>query len=165
VAWADTTRVAGLIRAARDSLGADLVVAYVHAGLEYIPVPPLEVVATFRALARSGADAVIGHHPHVPQGLEYVDGRPVLYSLGNFVFRQPQRWTNRGLMAELVLAPGAAPRLSLAPLAAGYTPRFLSGADSAAVMAHVDSISRRIGLPRTGPRRNVARPSPPTTRP
>lgn len=185
IAWADTVRAAERFRAVRDSVGADLVIAYVHAGMEYRPVPEPDVVLRFRGLIRAGADAVIGHHPHVPQGVEYIDGKPIVYSLGNFVFKQGQPWTNRALWADLVVAPGApggtacAPgaacevrpvtRLTLLPLAVGYTPQFLTGRDSAAVMAHLDSISRRIPahprLPNPRPRRNVARPSPPGTRP
>jgi len=189
VAWADTVRAAERFRAARDSVGADLVIAFVHAGLEYRPVPEPDVVIRFRALIRAGADAVIGHHPHVPQGIEYLDGKPIVYSLGNFVFKQGQPWTNRGLWVDLVLVPdnresaignrqsGPSPvssdcrlpiadcRLLVSPLAVGYTPTFLTGRDSAAVMAHVDSISSRIParprLPNPRPRRNVAHPQTP----
>jgi len=190
VAWADTLRAAERFRAVRDSVGADLVIAFVHAGMEYRPVPEPDVVIRFRALVRAGADAVIGHHPHVPQGIEYLDGKPIAYSLGNFVFKQGQPWTNRGLWADLVLIPrqsgignresGLPPstsdcrlpiadcRLLISPLAVGYTPTFLTGRDSAAVMAHVDSISARIParprLPNPRPRRNVAHPrTPPGT--
>jgi len=66
----------------------DFVIAVGHAGLEYVPVPPPYVVEAYRALAEAGADCVIGHHPHVPQGLEVRGGRLVAYSLGNFVFYQ-----------------------------------------------------------------------------
>jgi poly-gamma-glutamate capsule biosynthesis protein CapA/YwtB (metallophosphatase superfamily) len=66
----------------------DLVIAVGHAGLEYIPFPPPYVVEAYRALAEAGADCVVGHHPHVPQGLEIWDGRLIAYSLGNFVFYQ-----------------------------------------------------------------------------
>ena len=37
---------------------------------------------------RAQSDAIIGHHPHVPQGVEWYEGRPILHSLGNFVFLQ-----------------------------------------------------------------------------
>jgi poly-gamma-glutamate synthesis protein (capsule biosynthesis protein) len=45
-------------------------------------------VAAFRALVEAGADCVVGHHPHVPQGMERWRGRPIVYSLGNFAFYQ-----------------------------------------------------------------------------
>ena len=59
-----------------------------HCGLEYIPYPPNYIVSAFRSLADAGADCVIGHHPHVPQGIEWYHGKPIAYSLGNFVFYQ-----------------------------------------------------------------------------
>jgi poly-gamma-glutamate capsule biosynthesis protein CapA/YwtB (metallophosphatase superfamily) len=67
----------------------DFVIAVGHAGLEYIPFPPPYVVRAFRGLVEAGADCVIGHHPHVPQGLEDRRGRLIAYSLGNFAFYQP----------------------------------------------------------------------------
>jgi len=39
-----------------------------------------------RALIEAGADAVVGHHPHVLHGIEVINGRPIFYSLGNFLF-------------------------------------------------------------------------------
>lgn len=182
VAWADTLRAAERFRAARDSAHADIVIAYIHAGLEYKPVPEPDVVIRFRALIRAGADAVIGHHPHVPQGIEYLNGKPIVYSLGNFVFKQGQPWTGRGLWAELTftegpgatglgpgnrgsgprpVAHGPQPRLLILPIVAGYAPAFATGDDSARVMVHVDSISRRIParpfIPQPHPRRRVRR--------
>jgi poly-gamma-glutamate capsule biosynthesis protein CapA/YwtB (metallophosphatase superfamily) len=82
-------RVAGEVRRAKAN--GDLVIAVGHAGLEYIPFPPPYVVAAFRALSDAGADAVVGHHPHVPQGLEMRRGRLIAYSLGNFAFFQTPR--------------------------------------------------------------------------
>jgi len=72
------------IRRAR--LSADVVIAMVHGGNEYNPFPTPQKVATYRAFAEAGASAVIGTHPHVPQGGEVHRGVPILYSLGNFVF-------------------------------------------------------------------------------
>jgi hypothetical protein len=80
-------RLAGEVRRAKAR--GDFVIAIGHAGLEYVPVPPPYVVSAFRALADAGADCVVGHHPHVPQGLETRRGRLIAYSLGNFVFFQP----------------------------------------------------------------------------
>jgi poly-gamma-glutamate capsule biosynthesis protein CapA/YwtB (metallophosphatase superfamily) len=82
----DPARTAGLIRSCKKRGGCVLVIG--HCGLEYIPYPPPYVVAAFRAMIDAGADCVIGHHPHVPQGIEWYRGRPIAYSLGNFVFYQ-----------------------------------------------------------------------------
>jgi poly-gamma-glutamate synthesis protein (capsule biosynthesis protein) len=64
------------------------VIVIAHCGLEYIPYPPPYVAAAFRRMVDAGADCVIGHHPHVPQGIEWYGARPIIYSLGNFVFYQ-----------------------------------------------------------------------------
>jgi hypothetical protein len=166
VAWADTLRFRRAARAARDSLGADLVLVSVHQGLEYKAVPRPEDVAVLRGLARAGADVVVGHHPHVPQGIEWLAGKPILYSLGNFVFLQNSPWTRAGLWADLTFVPGQPPRLAVRPIVAGNTPRFAVGADSAATLQHLAGISARLdSLPPARPRRNVARPRPRTGTP
>ena len=79
-------RMAEQVRIAKKR--GDFVIAIGHAGLEYVPFPPPYVVAAFRALSDAGADCVVGHHPHVPQGLEMRRGRLIAYSLGNFAFFQ-----------------------------------------------------------------------------
>ena len=79
--------IAGRVRRAKKR--GDFVVVVAHAGLEYTPFPPPYVVEAFRALSEAGADCVVGHHPHVAQGLELRSGRLIVYSLGNFVFWQP----------------------------------------------------------------------------
>ncbi len=63
-----------------------VVVVVFHGGREHVPVPPPYVVRDLRAIARMGADVVLGHHPHVPQGFEVHHGVPIAYSLGNFAF-------------------------------------------------------------------------------
>jgi poly-gamma-glutamate synthesis protein (capsule biosynthesis protein) len=83
----DIPLAAAQTRALKKIGGVVIVVA--HCGLEYVPFPPPYVVAAFRSLVEAGADCVIGHHPHVPQGIEWWQGRPLFYSLGNFVFHQP----------------------------------------------------------------------------
>ncbi len=83
----DVARVTDLVR--RGKRRGGVVIAIGHCGLEYVPFPPTYVVEAFRAVADAGADVVIGHHPHVPQGIELRNGTPIVYSLGNFAFYQP----------------------------------------------------------------------------
>jgi poly-gamma-glutamate capsule biosynthesis protein CapA/YwtB (metallophosphatase superfamily) len=82
----DLERTRAQIRQAKNRGSCVLVIA--HCGLEYIPFPPAYIVSAFRSLVDAGADCVIGHHPHVPQGIEWRRGKPIAYSLGNFVFYQ-----------------------------------------------------------------------------
>jgi poly-gamma-glutamate synthesis protein (capsule biosynthesis protein) len=79
----------GIVDRVRDRKDdGSFVIVIAHCGLEYIPFPPPYVVSAFRTLVDAGAGCVVGHHPHVPQGIEWYQGRPIVYSLGNFVFYQ-----------------------------------------------------------------------------
>ena len=70
-----------------------------HDGIEYIDVPLPETIARYRDFIDYGADGVIGTHPHCPQGWETYKGKPIFYSLGNFLFNSKEgydyRATNR----------------------------------------------------------------------
>ncbi|MBR5656480.1 MAG: CapA family protein [Prevotella sp.] len=70
-----------------------------HDGIEYIDIPLPETIARYRDFIDWGADAVIGTHPHCPQGWEEYKGKPIFYSLGNFLFNSKEgydyRATNR----------------------------------------------------------------------
>jgi poly-gamma-glutamate synthesis protein (capsule biosynthesis protein) len=60
-------------------------VVYLHWGLEYQRVPQQWQRKLAKELIIDGADAIIGHHPHVSQTIEFINGKPVIYSLGNFI--------------------------------------------------------------------------------
>ena len=84
----DQDRLVRQIAALRDHV--DVLIAIVHAGREWVPVPPPYIHHTYRALVEAGADLVVGHHPHVSQGIEIHQGRPIVYSLGNFALWTPR---------------------------------------------------------------------------
>lgn len=58
----------------------------VHWGVPYERQPTEQDRAKARQFIELGADAVIGHHPHILQPIEIYKGRPILYSVGNFAF-------------------------------------------------------------------------------
>lgn len=64
----------------------DLVIVFIHWGDEYADAPALHQRRQARALLDRGADLVVGHHPHVLQGIERHGTGAVAYSLGNFLF-------------------------------------------------------------------------------
>jgi len=97
----------------------DAIIAVAHCGLEYVPFAPSYVIQAFKAVAEAGADAVIGHHPHVPQGVFIHEGTPICCSLGNFIFYQPTRfhWRKLGYMVDLKLAEKGLAGLEIIPYA------------------------------------------------
>ena len=82
-------RVVAQVRELNSQVNATIVVC--HGGVEYIPYPPPYLAAAFQRIADAGADLIIGHHPHVPQGVHIRNHVPICYSLGNFVFFQHTR--------------------------------------------------------------------------
>lgn len=65
----------------------DFLVILNHGGVEYMDMPLPEWRILYRKWIDWGADAVIASHPHVPQGYEIYQGKPICYSLGNFCFQ------------------------------------------------------------------------------
>jgi poly-gamma-glutamate capsule biosynthesis protein CapA/YwtB (metallophosphatase superfamily) len=108
---------------------ADFVVVSYHGGNEYIDRPPGIVKRDFKIIAEAGADLVVGTHPHYVQGIEWCNKTLLMYSLGNFVFYQPQlEWTQMGLGVEFVLARHDSAvtidRVRLMAVRAGLQPAF-----------------------------------------
>lgn len=97
IAWLVESDVLADVRRLRTKQQADIVIPYLHWGeeLESGPTPAQQAFA--RRLIDAGADAVVGGHPHVTQTVEVYRGRPIIYSLGNFVFDydpgDPEVWS------------------------------------------------------------------------
>ena len=86
----------------------DLIFVSLHWGEEYQLQSNVGQQRIARALIDVGADAVIGHHPHVIQEVEEYNGGWIFYSLGNFIFDQyfsPE--TMEGLVASVTVQDGA----------------------------------------------------------
>lgn len=83
----DLEAIAAEVR--RASATADHTIVSIHCHEEAAgdrETPPTFLVAFAHAMIDAGADAVVGHGPHVLRGIELYRGRPILYSLGNFLF-------------------------------------------------------------------------------
>jgi Bacterial capsule synthesis protein PGA_cap len=85
-AWSEDEQVRLDIKRARLQYGADLVIPFMHWGLEHQPLASSRQRQLARLMIDAGADAVVGAHPHVTQDVEQYKGRPIIYSLGNFAF-------------------------------------------------------------------------------
>lgn len=65
---------------------ADFIIVSVHAGKEFQHFPSPWIQDLYRRYISFGADVIIGHHPHIPQGIEHYKGGIIAYSLGDFMF-------------------------------------------------------------------------------
>ena len=102
-AWAVGPQIEADIKAARTLYHADLVIPFMHWGLQYVPENKSQRKLA-HLMIRAGADAVIGSHPHVTQAVEYYHGKLIIYSLGNFVFNGFDEGPSRvGWLARLRL--------------------------------------------------------------
>jgi len=103
--------------AAARAAGADLVIPFFHWSAEYVAVPSVSMRRMAHQAIDAGAAMVIGSHPHGVQATEWYKGKPILYSLGNFVFDQD--WsteTKQGMFTELVVRDKKVARVRLVPV-------------------------------------------------
>ena len=133
------------IRKARSS--ADYVVVSFHWGAERAVHPKPYQTETARRAVDAGADLVIGHHPHVLQGVERYRGGLILYSLGNFAFGSLSRHADASVMARVVL-DGGVREVELIPLNVRNTevrfqPNFLKGKRGREVISRINLLSRQ----------------------
>ncbi len=119
----DPQRMAAAVAVAAEQ--ADLVIATVHWGEEGSLEPRPEDRVKAEAMIAAGADVVFGHHAHRLQPLEVVDGAPVFWNLGNFVWPRLSQAGATTAVAEYVIAPEGTVTACLVPfeIDATGTPR------------------------------------------
>ena len=140
------------VKAARAK--ADVVIPFFHWGREGHGEPEPYQVELAHAAIDAGAAAVIGSHPHVLQGMEQYQGRPILYSLGNFVFGGNWNPTDkRTALVELTFdKKGYQSALVLPAFSDDYPkspvqPYLAEGDEAAAGLAHLRELSQGFKQP------------------
>jgi poly-gamma-glutamate synthesis protein (capsule biosynthesis protein) len=84
----DVTEIAAVVKNASRLADYTLVTIHAHEGLPQNRAMPAQFLATFaRAMIDAGADLFVGHGPHVLRGIEMYNGKPIMYSLGDFIFQ------------------------------------------------------------------------------
>ena len=104
------------IRQFRKDNPQSIIVVYPHWGWEYIEEPHKGQIENARRLIDAGANAIIGHHPHVVQTVEEYNEGIIFYSLGNFIFDQYYPGTDKGLAVQLVFGKGKIEQINLFPI-------------------------------------------------
>jgi poly-gamma-glutamate synthesis protein (capsule biosynthesis protein) len=88
VAWSEDQQVMEDIQTARRIHRADLVIPVMHWGWENERTANPRQRQLAKLMIDAGADAVIGGHPHVTQDVSVYKGKPIIYSVGNFVMKE-----------------------------------------------------------------------------
>jgi poly-gamma-glutamate synthesis protein (capsule biosynthesis protein) len=99
---------------------SELQIVYIHWGNEYELVHSRAQTLLATELVSLGADLIVGHHPHVVQDIDIIDGVVVFYSLGNYIFDQ---YFEQNVMEGLVLTLDLTqePLVSLLPVASSIS--------------------------------------------
>ncbi len=121
----------------------DIVVLSLHWGTEYQSVPSARQRAEAHQMIDWGADLIVGHHPHVMQGIEVYKGRIIAYSLGNFIFDQKAEGTDRSYILAATFSKHGPVGGGIIPLDRKdrYFPAVAGGPARAGIMAEVKRIS------------------------
>lgn len=134
--------------------GSNVVMVQFHGGEERIYYPPEDQKDLFRYTIDTGADVVIGAHPHVIQGIEMYNGKPICYSMGNFsfganwnpvdkdtfIYQATFSWTaDRGvILTDQKIIPC---RISSVPYRNDFCPTILTGEDKERVLSRLKNYS------------------------
>lgn len=144
----DTSLLIQTIQEARPL--CDYLIVYPHWGVEREEMPVDHQKSIARQCIDAGADFVIGSHPHVLQGLEYYKGKPISYSMGNFIFGSSIPKT---MLLKLTLDTDTLePSISLIPgtSAGGYTRKLTEQEPIQEFYQYIESISFGIQIDEQG---------------
>ncbi len=146
---ANDAEVAADVRAARRD--ADLVVVSVHWGAELMTRPKDYQVRLAHAAIDAGADLVLGHHPHVLQGLELYKGKLIAYSLGNFAFGSGSRRCTESIILITGFEGAKLSEIKVVPLCVDnhrvrYQPTPVTGEEGRRILDNLNAISRPLGF-------------------
>ena len=124
----------------------DIIIVNFHWGIEREHYPQPEQIRLAHRVIEAGADMIIGHHPHVLQGVELYKGKPVFYSLGNFIFGGNSRTYEQSAVARIEVSKKNGCftlRPELIPVEIIYwQPRPLKGDDARALLDSVATYSK-----------------------
>lgn len=128
----------------------DFVIVSMHWGTEYTTSPNAGQRELAHAMIDAGADLVIGHHPHVIQGMELYKDKLIAYSLGDFVFdHHSRRETGEAFVLQVTLAQKGAPYVEAIPVYLDEetgAPSRVTGDEADVILGRLVKLSAGLGL-------------------
>ena len=127
---------------------ADHVIISLHWGDEFIDYPAATQVKLGHRMIDAGATLVLGHHPHVLQGIERYNNGIIAYSLGNFVFDMGLASSRLTMILTAELKPDGAIDFEIIPCKINdrWQPEILAGDEAARSRAYIERLGEKISL-------------------
>ncbi len=139
-AYASTAEVLNEIERVKNKV--DFIIVSIHWGIEFNRYPRIDHVKKAHKIIDAGADMILGHHPHVLQSVEVYKKRPIIYSLGNFVFDQHELHERQSAIFECIFRKGKIDSISLFPvLLEKFRPKIPGGKERGKIAAKIKEIS------------------------
>jgi poly-gamma-glutamate capsule biosynthesis protein CapA/YwtB (metallophosphatase superfamily) len=143
-------QVAEDIKAIREQV--DWVVVNYHWGEELAEYPGDWQIDLARFTIKEGADLVVGHHPHILQGAEIYQGRPIVYSLGDFIFGGNAVRSNYDSAVLKVSLKDRNMKVEFLPVEISkYQPKLVTGEKGNQILKHIEQISSIFDQPMRSP--------------
>lgn len=122
----------------------DFLIIGVHWGVELSDSPRDREIRVARQMLDAGGDIIMGHHPHVVQGVEVYKDKLIFYSLGNFIFGSRREETSNTMIAQIDLGQEGIEEVRVIPLKIeGGKPSKVSPASSLERLDYLNSLSKR----------------------
>lgn len=119
----------------------DALVVSFHWGTQHSHYPTMIQQNMAHLAADAGADIILGHHPHVLQGIELYGGKVSAYSLGNFLFRLGRE--KESMLLEFEVQKEGITEVTIIPLITDIAqPRIATGTDAERIYQHLSEYSR-----------------------
>jgi len=126
----------------------DYVVVSFHWAIENSQDTHPDARAFAHRIIDAGADVILGHHPHVPRGVEVYKGKVIFYSLGNFIFGHNHDYWMNNYLARLHLTREGVGEVEILPISGRGNdlsqPFLLEGEDAAALLQDVQARTRAL---------------------
>ncbi len=124
----------------------DFLVLALHWGEEFIDRPSPEQIQLGRKFVDCGAHVILGHHPHILQGVERYRGRVIAYSLGDFVFDLWPERLRKSMILRLKLVDTDDIRFEIRPVLINkkWQPEQLRGEDASRLLAEIENLALMI---------------------
>ncbi|NPV02376.1 MAG: CapA family protein [Brevinematales bacterium] len=129
----------------------DFLIVALHDGEEYFEIPIPRVLTNYRAIIDAGADLIIGHHPHILEGIEKRANGVIFYSMGNLLFDQKYAATVQTMIGKVKVTKQAqkiTAEYFIIPLirnTSTFVPEFAKEKKAAEIVNQLNKISIPLG--------------------